>query len=274
MHTPLCDMHMTTKIDRIRNEFPDCAFETVSFAHHALNIRLFHRAGDYIPARVAAEKQFYEAHFLNFFSFFNSANGVVLDIGGNIGNHSVFFSAVKGWDVMAFEPVRQNALCLAINAELNHVSDKITLLETALGSTPGCVVLSKTITNNNGTFSRSGAQSEESVSVPVSRLDDVPEIQACSPGLMKVDVEGMEYDVLLGALETLERHKPALAFECPQPKAYQEILALVAPLGYFPIEVLNATPTFILLNKHNEQHVQKLSEYLTMYVEARRATEY
>ena len=48
--------------------------------------------------------------------------------------------------------------------------------------------------------------------VDVVRLDDaLPE--GYRPALIKVDVEGAEYQVLEGGLETLRRHQPVVAFE-------------------------------------------------------------
>jgi FkbM family methyltransferase len=52
----------------------------------------------------------------------------------------------------------------------------------------------------------------EELTVRVERLDDVlPD--GTSPVFVKIDVEGAEEEVLKGALETLRRHRPVLAFE-------------------------------------------------------------
>lgn len=264
------------KINYTKKTFNDVAFDTTEFNHANKKIKLFHVQDDYLPSRVISEKDFYEASFLKFFSFFNSDDGCVLDIGGNIGNHSIFFSYVKGWDVIAFEPVKLNALCLAINADLNNVSEKIYIVDAALGKAEGHCYLSKIIADNVGSYSHIPEKNENSVSVPVKVLDDCPKVKDITDtiGLIKIDVEGMEYDVLQGAINTLQKHKPALAFECTQNKDYVDILNLLSPLGYFPIEVTNHTATFILLNKHNNKHIDKLAEYLTMYVNQRKEIQY
>jgi FkbM family methyltransferase len=52
----------------------------------------------------------------------------------------------------------------------------------------------------------------EPIAVRVERLDDaLPD--GVRPALVKIDVEGAEEEVLLGALETLRRHRPVVAFE-------------------------------------------------------------
>jgi FkbM family methyltransferase len=57
-----------------------------------------------------------------------------------------------------------------------------------------------------------GPQELERLQVQVERLDDVlPE--GFVPAFLKIDVEGAEGKVLAGAAETLERHRPVVAFE-------------------------------------------------------------
>ena len=51
---------------------------------------------------------------------------------------------------------------------------------------------------------------ETSTMVQTVRLDDV---YTGVPSIMKVDVEGHEFEVLLGAENTIKRHKPALYVE-------------------------------------------------------------
>ncbi|WP_167467290.1 FkbM family methyltransferase [Buttiauxella warmboldiae] len=272
----LKNLAIDDKIKVIKDEFSNDVFNILEFTHNYKKVKLFHLDDDYLPSRIIADKKFYECDFLNFFSFFNADDHLVIDVGANIGNHSIYFSLVKNWDVIAFEPVRKNALCFSINADLNNVSEKVTLLETALGKCEGSVLLSKSIGDNNGTFSRDANKNNSTIKVSIMVLDDISQIKNSerSIGLIKIDVEGMEYDVLQGSVNTLKKHKPALAFECITHKDYTDIMNLLSPLGYFPVEVLNATATFICLNKYNNIHMEKVSEYLTMYTEQRKIQEY
>jgi FkbM family methyltransferase len=57
-----------------------------------------------------------------------------------------------------------------------------------------------------------GKEELERIQVHVERLDDaLPE--GFVPSFIKIDVEGAEGKVLAGAIETLERHRPVVAFE-------------------------------------------------------------
>jgi len=56
--------------------------------------------------------------------------------------------------------------------------------------------------------------------------------QNLSPGFIKIDVQGLEYDVLKGGLETLKRSSPILMVE--QFGTDQRLTDLVTALGYVP----------------------------------------
>ena len=72
----------------------------------------------------------------------------------------------------------------------------------------------------------------QSVTVPLHRLDD---FEVDDVGFLKVDVEGHEYAVLEGALETIRRSRPVLLVELEENKSARPIDAaidLLADLGY------------------------------------------
>ena len=72
-------------------------------------------------------------------------------------------------------------------------------------------------------FDRSRLQVEVSA-CSVERLDDF----GLAPAFIKIDVQGFEHQALLGARQTLERHRPALLIESPG----AAVTAYLAALGY------------------------------------------
>lgn len=84
-----------------------------------------------------------------------------------------------------------------------------------------------------------GAEVDE-IDVPTIALDDM---NLGSVGFIKIDVEGHELDVCLGARKILERDHPAILVEAEErhrPCAVQSIREMLSPLGYHGFMLDNA----------------------------------
>lgn len=140
-----------------------------------------------------------------------------LDIGANIGLQSLRMSQCVGPDgqVIAFEPLQYLQQKFNRNMSLNRASN-VLLMPVALSDKPGSAEF-KIDPNewNQGTFSISGkGEGTEMQHVDIMVGDDLPEIKALKRlDLIKIDVEGFEFQVLNGLSATLEKFKPRLIFE-------------------------------------------------------------
>lgn len=140
-------------------------------------------------------------------------NKTVLDIGANIGNHTVAF-APKAKRVFSFEPHPRNYQLLAINASsfLNvttfnmGVSDK---KQTLVAVTPDGNMGGTAITPNAQHAGAAG----NAVEFSLVSLDDMPDVVSQDIGFVKIDVEGHELSALQGMRKILETQKPLIAFE-------------------------------------------------------------
>ena len=147
----------------------------------------------------------------------------VYDVGANIGIFSIFFSSavgVKG-HVISFEP---NPVCyqeLINNLKANNFSDTKTY-QFALGKENYKDKLIYT-PSHTGTGSINHKISQQilnmsepakSIEIEVFSLDYLIENrQFPIPDFIKIDVEGFEYDVLMGMLKTIKNIKPKLFIE-------------------------------------------------------------
>jgi len=138
-----------------------------------------------------------------------------LDVGANIGNHSIFF-ADRFARVVAVEP--NPAFCLAFRASLalNHLSN-VQLLECGFGAQAGMFAYRQSGAENLGA-SRFLATGEESApdcpQLEIKVGDDVVAALDLPPiGLIKIDVEGLELAVLNGLRRTLISQDPIVMFE-------------------------------------------------------------
>lgn len=134
--------------------------------------------------------------------------GLFVDVGANVGAYSVL-AAKGGMDVVAFEP---QPWCRKM-LEKNTRGLPVSVYPFALGSAAGEAHIQEWYT---GDFTGE-----------VRTLDSFD----LAPALVKVDVEGMELQVLLGAASTLERKHPDLTVEIHGPDQ-AEIRKLLADLGY------------------------------------------
>lgn len=156
---------------------------------------------------------------------------VVVEVGANIGAHTVFLAKQVGKTgfVMAFEPQRIVFQTLCANVALNSLPN-VHCLQNAVGAAPGMVkipVLDYAQPNNFGGLALGGWEVGEQVVVVT--LDSF-NLQRCN--FIKMDVEGMEEQALRGAAQTIERLKPILYVENDKADKSQSLIRYIDSLGY------------------------------------------
>ncbi len=158
--------------------------------------------GRYIYAKGTYEREltrflFEEGHF--------PKGGIALDIGANLGYYALHM-AQSASRVVAFEPHPTNYGLLCDNIELNGLTN-VDARQLALGATPGEADLFSAPEGENGGHSLLSHEGRKQLSVKVETLDRclaAEEIDPKTVSFVKMDVEGFEYQVLLGATRLLE----------------------------------------------------------------------
>ena len=155
---------------------------------------------------------------------------VALDIGANLGAHTLPLAQLVGptGAVHAFEPQRILFQILCGNVALNELPH-VRTLPFALGRVPGGTklpALDYRGANNFGGISLGAAHGED---VVVVTLDQVG-LQRVR--LIKIDVEGMEVDVLAGGKATLARCRPILYVENDRAEKAEALVAQLQEYGY------------------------------------------
>ncbi|WP_345815730.1 FkbM family methyltransferase [Paraburkholderia sp. PREW-6R] len=160
--------------------------------------------------------------------------GLALDIGANIGNHSLYFSQ-KFNEVQSFEPDPSTYYLLQFNASFRK---KIKTFNIGLGDRTGTFRLAE-VPHNMGASSIVADGNEVAtdvtcIDVQVERLDD-RDFQEKGPCFIKMDVEGFEPKVLRGALRTISRHWPLIVLEQHESDfkdGHSESISILRDLGY------------------------------------------
>jgi FkbM family methyltransferase len=169
---------------------------------------------------------FYEEEELRLISSYVSAEDSIIDVGANIGNHSIYFASVLGCkNILTFE-MNQTAQAIAdINYLLNSLSNIVTKSGYALGKSNGSGRISAEEHNLGGAT----LILDDNGPVKVLRGDDV--IGDFKPTFIKIDVEGGEHDVLAGFEETIRRFRPKLFIEVHESNE-QRLATWIAANGY------------------------------------------
>lgn len=195
---------------------------------------------DYIQKTIASTQRAYEEAMLIDMADFIEPGDLVLDIGANCGNHSLYLSCVAGAEVHAFEPDGELCGVIRTSASLNGVDGLVTVHEVGVGDARGFGRLVQTSENNRGAQRLERVSSEDGETT-IIRLDD---LEFSKPvRVMKIDVEGMETEVLKGARKLVERYRPDIYVECQTRQDFERIHRWLIELDYRYISTFNATPT-------------------------------
>jgi len=176
--------------------------------------------GDKIAAQGLYEKENLEL-LLKLLS--NIHNPVVLDIGANIGNHTLVF-ATAAKQVHSFEPIPMIHSLLQQNIEQNNLAN-VTVHNLALSDTDGEATIHMVSSGNYGASSfDKRTENSEAITVSQRRGDTLlSEQQIQKIDLIKIDVEAHEVYVLRGLKNTLQQHKPFITMEWNDPLTIERL---------------------------------------------------
>jgi FkbM family methyltransferase len=158
-----------------------------------------------------------------------------VDVGANIGNHALYFAIIRGATVHAFEP---NPVALEyLNANVGANGADVHVHAVGLSDADGRGEIAPA-----EDLGMARIEQKDSGEVELRSLDSYGLPAAPRIAVLKVDVEGGEARVLVGALETIRTHRPIIAMEAPD----EEAAHLMRSLGYrrFPLWFC-WTPTYV-----------------------------
>ncbi len=188
-----------------------------------------------------------------------SPDDLVLDVGANVGNHTMFLALAAKCNVIAFEPDEHLATAILQSANLNRASDRITVLRKAVGAHPGRGRLILPDSSNLG--SQRVVVDAIPGSVEVITLDSLSFARPVRA--IKIDVEGMELDVLKGATRLLHAQHPLLYVESMTEADYDAVQDWLAPHGYCYWQTFNATPTNLFVHAESVVEPEQLRRLLS-----------
>ncbi|NJL59203.1 MAG: FkbM family methyltransferase [Desulfobacteraceae bacterium] len=155
---------------------------------------------------------------------------IVVEAGANIGAHTVFLAKAVGGGgkVFAYEPQRFIHQILCANIALNELTNVHTR-QAALGECADSIripILDYNARSNFGGLSLLG-MGEESVAVETIDSLNLERLK-----FIKADVEGMEAEVIRGAVRSIQQFRPILYVENDRVQKSEALIGLIRSLNY------------------------------------------
>ena len=183
---------------------------------------------------------------------------VVVEAGANIGTHSLAISKAIGdtGKLYCYEPQRIVFQTLNANLALNSLTNTTTY-QAGVGEKESFVNIPEFDYNHNGNYGGiSITNYQEGTKTKVYSIDSHLNLQQLK--LLKIDVEGMEIDVIKGAKQTIERLRPIIYCENDRRELSSTLIELLWSLSYdlyWHLPPLFNTENF---NKDNENIFKNL----------------
>lgn len=174
-------------------------------------------------------------------------NPIVVDVGANIGTHSLAITSVLGSHatVYALEPQSTVYDVLVFNTTIAKLPN-IKVLHVAAGPFVGTGKIPPIDYNSPGNFGGISMNTEDGDSkwetVEIITLDSLS-IPRCD--LLKIDAEGMESGIIEGAKSFIRKHLPMILAECSSVSSGWDTICAIQSLSDKPYSVyLNSTVAF------------------------------
>ncbi|MCL6622961.1 MAG: FkbM family methyltransferase, partial [Syntrophobacterales bacterium] len=154
---------------------------------------------------------------------------IVFDVGAHVGYYSLLASILVGsaGRVVAFEPLPENVAYLKKHIQLNHLKNVI-VIKKAVSDCTGEALFQEGSSRSTGHLSSQGNLKIQTIS-----LDDfVRENPGLAPDYLKIDVEGAELAVLVGARKLLAEKRPTIFLATHGREIHRECCDFLLARGY------------------------------------------
>ncbi len=213
-----------------------------------------------VSDHIESAGEFYESPFLESLSGILSGDGMVVDVGAHIGNHTIYFARILGLRVVAFEPNPEAYRMLLANVAANYVADLVECHNMAVSDVEGTVRMYPSDVSNAGSMAvteEGSTDAPDGIEVLAAPLDTFhARLEGCT--FLKIDVEGHEAAVLRGANRVLQTYSPALSVEVLSLDQFDTVSSLLGE-SYVPVGLFNASPTVLFQQTETSNHVMQTS---------------
>lgn len=192
--------------------------------------RMIYHANDLFIGRALQLYGEWSPGEMNLYRHLLKPGDVVVEAGANVGALTVPIAQCVGEEgrVYAFEPQRLTYHALCGNLALNSIANTITL-NLALGAEAGVTHVPQVDLSAEGNFGAVALEPEGTPNMDVVTVDfyEFPRVD-----LLKLDVEGMEYDILMGSEETVAFCRPTIVLELERKEVVSQTIDWLVDHAY------------------------------------------
>lgn len=194
---------------------------------------------------------FYNWQTLKALEDYLSPGELVLDIGANIGNNSLYFSGICSAQVIAYEANPKTAAILQKNIESNYLDDKVHIRRVRVGSTSKSLETSHDLLENqDANMLALGPETTLDTTLDLEQIAD--RVQ-----LIYIQVEARALAILEGAIGLIMRDRPFIACDAVNPSSVEALTAFAVEIGYTFAGAYGPAPTHLLVPcRHPSERVQ------------------
>ena len=171
----------------------------------------------------------------------------VLDCGAYVGDSAIIFNEYKPKNIYCFEPGSENLKMIDKTAELNNMVDVIKPVPLGIAKSKGKLYFSVTASGfSTVTDIKPNENSEE---IEVTSIDAFVSENNLNPSVIKMDIEGAEYDAVQGAVETIKKFKPILLISIYHtPVDFFEIKPLIESIADYNFKIRKIESNFLCVD--------------------------
>jgi len=192
-------------------------------------------------------------------------DSVLYDLGANIGFHALTANRfINTGKIYSFEPFPAARLIFQKHVDLNKKfikNNNISLLAFAVSDSERQVEFSDDeIQKDGNTYIKGSAVfsgAKKIITVQAHAIDELVKKGYDKPDIIKIDVEGAEYDVLRGAIDTIRQYKPNIILATHDyhlPGVKSNCIKFLEELGY----------TLEHTGWHN-RHMEGIEDYIAVH---------
>jgi FkbM family methyltransferase len=196
------------RISSTKEEKADIAILTESQCRHGIFTYPSHDT--YIGACLSNYGEWGEGE-VQLLSHYLSEGSTAIEIGSNLGTHTIPMARMVGPSgrILAYEPQRLIFQLLCHNLIANRIFN-VQAFNAAAGARSGSAIVPDLDLHKPNNFGGTRIHAKSGLKTEIKTLDDIS-LQSLS--LIKIDAEDCESEILLGAINTIDQHRPAILLE-------------------------------------------------------------